>query len=108
MASCDVSKWRRDDGYVISTDPTRLDLPMIVDFLAQSYWAHGTPETLYVKYKPAKGLRILQQQFTPEQVLIKGLKAKGKQMASKSIARIEATQGRWWDKGVRSPKGILE
>ena len=72
------------------------------------FCSHGTPETLYVKYKPAKGLRILQQQFTPEQILIKGLKAKGKQMASKSIARIEATQGRWWDKSVRSPKGILE
>ena len=72
------------------------------------FCSHGTPEALYVKYKPAKGLRILQQQFTPEQVLIKGVKAKGKQMASKSIARIESTQGRWWDKSIRSPKGILE
>ena len=72
------------------------------------FCSHGTPETLYVKYKPAKGLRILQQQFTPEQVLIKGVKAKGKQMAAKCIARIDATQGRWWDKSIRSPKGILE
>ena len=72
------------------------------------FCSHGTPEKLYVKYKPAKGLRILQQQFTPEQVLIKGVKAKGKQMASKNIGRIESTQGRWWDKSIRSPKGILE
>ncbi len=49
MAGCDVSEWRRDDGFLISTDPTRLDLPMIVDFLAQSYWAQGTPETLLRK-----------------------------------------------------------
>ena len=49
MAGCDVSEWRRDDGHLISTDPTRLDLPMIVDFLAQSYWAQGTPETLLRK-----------------------------------------------------------
>jgi len=67
----------------------------------------GTPEKLYVKYKPAKGLRILQQQFKPEQVLIKGVKAKGKQMTSKDIARIDTRPGRWWDKKVKSPKGLL-
>ena len=67
----------------------------------------GTPEKLYVKYKPAKGLRILQQQFKPEQVLIKGVKAKGKQMTSKDIARIDTHPGRWWDKKAKSPKGLL-
>jgi topoisomerase-4 subunit A len=67
----------------------------------------GTPDKLYVKYKPAKGLRILQQQFEPGQVLIKGVKAKGKQMTSKDIARIDTRPGRWWDKSVRSPKGLL-
>ncbi len=67
----------------------------------------GTPESIYVKYEPAKGLRIRQQEFNPEQVLVKGLKAKGKQMTSKSIARIDTKVGRWWDKKLRSPKGIL-
>lgn len=67
----------------------------------------STPEAIYVKYKPVKGLRIHQQEFRPEQVLIKGVKAKGKQMTSKIIARIDTRAGRWWDKKRRSPKGIL-
>src|SRR5262245_12036986 len=29
--------------YTISTDPARLDLPMITEFLAHSYWAEGIP-----------------------------------------------------------------
>lgn len=67
----------------------------------------GTPESIYVKYKPAKGLRIHQQEFRPDQVLIKGIKAKGKQMTSKAIAYIDTRTGRWWDKNLNSPKGLL-
>jgi topoisomerase-4 subunit A len=67
----------------------------------------GTPESIYVKYKPTKGLRYHQQEFKPEQVLIKGVKAKGRQMTSKIITRIDTKAGRWWDKTIRSPKGIL-
>ncbi len=67
----------------------------------------GTPESVYVKYKPVKGLRIHQQEFKPGQVLVKGVKAKGKQMTSKTIARIDTKAGRWWDKSLRSPKGLL-
>jgi len=67
----------------------------------------NTPESIYVKYAPAKRLRILQQEFKPEQVLVKGLKAKGIQMTSRNIARIDTKPGRWWDKKQRSPKGVL-
>lgn len=67
----------------------------------------GTPESVYVKYKPAKGLRIYQQEFRPEQVLIKGIKAKGRQMTSKVIAHVDTRTGRWWDKELHSPKGTL-
>jgi topoisomerase-4 subunit A len=67
----------------------------------------GTPESIYVKYQPGKGLRILQQEFKPEQIHIKGVKAKGRQMTSKVIARIDTRTGRWWDKKLQSPKGIL-
>src|SRR5262245_65298999 len=36
-------EWRRD-GYAISTDPTRLDVRVIHEFLAQrSYWAQDIP-----------------------------------------------------------------
>jgi len=67
----------------------------------------GTPESVYVKYKPAKGLRIRQQEFKPEEVLIKGIRAKGVQMTSRSIDRIDTKRGRWWDKKLRSTKGYL-
>ncbi len=66
-----------------------------------------TPESIFVKYEPAKGQRIHQQEFRPEQVLIKGIKAKGVQLTSKTIARIDTKPGRWWDKKIRSPKGFL-
>jgi len=35
-------EWRRD-GYVISTDASRLDLRVVHDFLKTSYWAAGVP-----------------------------------------------------------------
>jgi N-acetylglutamate synthase-like GNAT family acetyltransferase len=34
---------RRDDGYLISTDPSRLDLDVIHGFLRQAYWSRGVP-----------------------------------------------------------------
>jgi GNAT superfamily N-acetyltransferase len=36
---CD--EWRRDDGYVISTDPSRLDMDVIHGFITTSYWFEG-------------------------------------------------------------------
>jgi GNAT superfamily N-acetyltransferase len=34
------------EGYVISSDPARLDLEMIHGFIAQSYWARAIPKPL--------------------------------------------------------------
>ena len=34
------------DGYVISTDPDRLQLDVIHGYLTESYWAKGIPRTL--------------------------------------------------------------
>jgi GNAT superfamily N-acetyltransferase len=36
------SEWRRE-GFTISTDPGRLDRPLIHEFLAASYWGKGIP-----------------------------------------------------------------
>ena len=36
-------EWRRRDGYVVSTDPARLDLAVVHGFLEGSYWASGIP-----------------------------------------------------------------
>jgi topoisomerase-4 subunit A len=67
----------------------------------------GCPDDLYIKYKPAKGLRILQQRFKPTEVTVKGLKAKGKQLTAKGIAYMGTKPGKWWDKAIKSPKGVL-
>ena len=58
----------------------------------------GTPEALYVKYSPAKGQRIVQQQFNPSDIAVKGVKARGNRMTTKSIKYIAVEPGRWWNK----------
>jgi len=65
------------------------------------------PETVYVKYKPAKNQRIHQQAFRPGDTPVKGAKARGNQMTAKRIARIAESQPRWWDDEADAPKGRL-
>ena len=36
-------EWQQG-GYIISTDPARLDLEVVHGFLCRSYWAEGIPE----------------------------------------------------------------
>ena len=67
----------------------------------------GTPEAVFVKYKPAKSQRIHQQEFTPADVLVKGVSAKGIQMTSKDISRITTKKPSWWNDDEKPPKGIL-
>jgi len=37
-----TTEWSRD-GFIISTDPARIDLDVVHGFLAASYWAEGIP-----------------------------------------------------------------
>ncbi len=67
----------------------------------------GSPEAVYVKYKPAKAQRIHQQMFTPAEVLVKGVAAKGIQMTSKDISKIATKKPGWWDDNESTPKGVL-
>ncbi len=69
------------------------------------YFGEGTPEALYVKYKPAKSQRINQQTFTPGDVLVKGVSAHGKQMTCKPIKSISAEKPRGWED--ETDKGLL-
>lgn len=40
-----MSEWRREDGFVISTDWARVDRDVVRRYLAEeSYWAQGLPE----------------------------------------------------------------
>ncbi len=85
----------------------------------------GCPETLYVKYKPAKNQRINQQYFLlreqvkraaapggPEEkqdvVPVRTASAKGKQLTTKPIARIASAKGSWWDEKAAPSKGVLD
>ncbi|NLN01210.1 MAG: DNA topoisomerase IV subunit A [Lentisphaerae bacterium] len=71
-------------------------------------FCEGAPEALYVKYRPAKGQRIRQQVFSPSDVLVKGVSARGRQMTSKPIARLTVDKPRGWDAaGNDAPKGVL-
>ena len=36
------TEWKRE-GFIISTDPARIDLDLVHGFLAGSYWAEGIP-----------------------------------------------------------------
>ena len=36
-------EWRRDDGYVVSTDRARLDRALVHAFLASAYWSPNVP-----------------------------------------------------------------
>ena len=85
----------------------------------------GCPDTLYVKYKPAKGQKIHQQHFLPKEqvvrtnietgkpekqdvVLVRGAGTKGKQLSTKPIARISSSKGSWWDDSEPPSKGVLD
>ncbi len=67
----------------------------------------GTPEQIFVKYKPKASQRIHQQVFNPAEVLVKSAGARGVQMTSKDIARVATEKPRWWDDAEGSPKGVL-
>lgn len=57
-----------------------------------------TPEEIYVKYKPAKSQRKHREVFKPNDVPVKGVKARGNQMTFKAISRLSIGKPSWWDK----------
>ncbi|MBO7721696.1 MAG: DNA topoisomerase IV subunit A [Kiritimatiellae bacterium] len=89
------------------------------------YLQEGCPDTVYVKFKPAKGQKIHQQYFLPKEqvkrinqatgkpedqdvVAVRGAGAKGKQLTTKPIARISSAKGSWWDEREAPSKGVLD
>jgi len=67
----------------------------------------GCPEEIYLRYRPAKGQRIHQQFFKTEGLLVKGAKAKGNRLTTKSIQYIDTKPGRWWRDDEETPQGVL-
>ena len=60
--------------------------------------ANGTPESLYVKFKPVKNQKIHQQVFKPANTPSKNPKARGNKLTIKPIKYVDIQPGRWWDK----------
>jgi topoisomerase-4 subunit A len=89
------------------------------------FFQEGCPDTIYVKFKPAKNQRIHQQYFLPKEqvkrvntqtgkledqdvVPVRNAGTKGKQLTSKAIARISSSKGSWWSDDEAPSKGILD
>lgn len=71
------------------------------------YWQEGCPDELYLRYRPAKGQRIHQQFFKLKGLAVKGSKAKGNRLTTKSVQYIDAKPGRWWRDDEETPPGVL-
>jgi len=69
------------------------------------YFSDASPKTLYVKYHKAKRLRILEQEFDLESVVVKSAKTRGNQMSSKKIRLITDARPRGWKDDPQRPRG---
>jgi topoisomerase-4 subunit A len=89
------------------------------------FFQEGCPDTIYVKFKPAKNQKIHQQHFLPKEqvsrinsatgksekqdvVAIRSASTKGRQLTTKPIARISSSKGSWWDDKAPASKGVLD
>jgi topoisomerase IV subunit A len=61
------------------------------------FFEPGTPETLYVRYKPAPHQKINQQTCNPADIEVKSPKTRGRQISIKDIASITSKPTRGWD-----------
>ncbi len=92
-------------GVIMNRDYSLLQEPGTLRLFTE-----GTPKTIWIKYKPAKGQRIAQKVFNPEEeVAVKGVRAKGKQITSKPIHYISDAESppRFWDDAAPTDRGRL-
>lgn len=66
----------------------------------------GTPEQVYIKYKPAPYQRISQQTAKPAELAVKAARARGNQVSIKEVASIQTKPPRNWDK--EAPVAVLK
>jgi topoisomerase-4 subunit A len=61
------------------------------------FFEPGTPETIYIRYKPAPYQKINQQTCKPSDLAIKGVKSLGNQISIKEVSAINSKPPRNWD-----------
>jgi topoisomerase-4 subunit A len=61
------------------------------------YFEPGTPETLYIRYKPAPHQKINQQTCKPSEIDVKSPRTLGRQISIKDIGSITSQPTRGWD-----------
>lgn len=71
------------------------------------YFAPDTPETLYIRYKPAPYQKISQQTCDPAQVDVKGPRTRGRQISIKDVAGITDKPTRGWDPDAPTTKVVF-
>ncbi|MFM1943530.1 MAG: hypothetical protein RI897_2512 [Verrucomicrobiota bacterium] len=61
------------------------------------FFEEGTPEQLYIRYKPAAYQKVSQQTCKPGDVEVRGPKTKGRQISIKEVAKVDRKPPRGWD-----------
>jgi topoisomerase IV subunit A len=64
----------------------------------------GTPETLYIRYKPAPHQKINQQTCVPSEVDVKGARTRGRQLTIKDVGAVGTKPPRGWDETAATTK----
>ena len=61
------------------------------------FLAPDTPETLYIRYKPAPYQKVSQQTCNPADIEVRGAKTLGRQISIKDVAAVDVKPPRGWD-----------
>jgi topoisomerase-4 subunit A len=72
------------------------------------FFEAGTPEELYIRYKPAPYQKINQQTCKPAEVEVKGPKTRGRQISIKDVSSINSQPSRGWDAEAATTKLVFQ
>lgn len=71
------------------------------------YFEPGTPEQLYIRFKPAPHQKVNQQTCNPSEVDVKSPKTLGRQLTIKDISSITSKPTRGWDAEATTTKVVF-
>ncbi len=71
------------------------------------FFEPGTPETLYLRYKPAPHQKINQQTCVPSEVEVKGARTRGRQLTIKDVGAVAIKPPRGWDPEATTTKVLF-